>query len=151
LPHQTVEQRLTGVFDWARVRSDALEPLRAGQPARWHAFDFERGLGEGGVYSLKEQATEVAPAPTILVEGAYAAAPPLRDLIDLAVLIHTQNEARHSRAVARGDDAEFLARWHRIWDEVEAYYFEHVCPPETFDLIIRNDEDAPRIGPSCES
>jgi len=29
VPHQTVEQRLNGVFDWARVRSEALEPLRA--------------------------------------------------------------------------------------------------------------------------
>jgi uridine kinase len=136
LPHQTVEHRLNGVFDWARVRSEALEPLRAGQPARWHAFDFGRGLGEDGTYSLKERVTEVPPAPTILVEGTYSAAPPLRDLIDLAVLVDAQNEARHLRTVARGDDAEFLARWHRIWDEVEAYYFEHVSTPETFDLII---------------
>lgn len=142
LPHKTVEQRLNGVFDWSRVRSEALEPLRAGRPGRWYAFDFIRGLGEGGTYSLKEQVTEVAPAPTILVEGAYSASPPLRDLIDLAVLVYTQHEARHLRTVARGDDAGFLARWHQIWDEVEAYYFEHVCPPESFDLVILNDENA---------
>jgi uridine kinase len=144
LPHQTVAQRLNGVFDWARVRSEALEPLRAGQPGRWHAFDFVRGLGEAGTYSLKEQMTEVAPAPTILVEGAYSASPPLRDLIDLAVLVEAQNEARHLRTIARGEDAEFLTRWHRIWDEVEAYYLEHVCPPESFDLVILNEEDATR-------
>src|SRR5712664_6621 len=70
LPHQTVEQRLNGVFDWSRVRSEALEPLRAGKPGRWHAFDFIGGLGKEGTYSLKKEATEVAPAPTILVEGA---------------------------------------------------------------------------------
>jgi len=102
LPRHTVEQRLNGVFDWARVRSEALEPLRAGRPGRWCAFDFMRGLGEGGTYSLKEQVTEVAPAPTILVDGAYSASPPLRDLIDLAVLVDAQHEARHLRAVARG-------------------------------------------------
>ena len=146
LPHQTVPQRLNGVFDWARVRSEALEPLRAGQPGRWHAFDFVRGLGEGETYSLKEQVTEVAPAPTILVDGAYSASPPLRDLIDLAVLVRAPNKARHLRTVARGDDVEFLTRWHRIWDEVEAYYFEHVCPPESFDLVILNEEDATRSG-----
>ncbi len=67
-PHKTVEQRLNGVFDWSRVRSEALEPLRAGRPGRWQAFDFMRGLGEVGTYSLKEQVTEVAPALTILVE-----------------------------------------------------------------------------------
>lgn len=144
LPHKTVEQRLDVVFDWERVRSDALEPLRAGRPGRWYAFDFMRGLSEGGTYTLKKQVTEVAPAPTILVEGAYSASPPLRDFIDLAVLVEAQNQTRHSRTVARGDDAEFLARWHEIWDEVEAYYFEHVCPPESFDLVIGNDGNARR-------
>src|SRR5205085_4450915 len=50
LPRKTVEQRLNGVFDWSRIRSEALEPLRAGRPGRWHAFDFMRGLGEAGTY-----------------------------------------------------------------------------------------------------
>src|SRR6267154_719288 len=146
LPHQTVEQRLNGVFDWARVRSEALEPLRAGRPGRWHAFDFVRGLGERGTYSLREEVTEVAPAPTILIEGAYSASPPLRDLIDLAVLVDVQNRMRHLRAAARGDNAEFLAKWHEIWDEVEAYYFQHVCPPESFELVILNDDNDEHIA-----
>jgi hypothetical protein len=37
-PHKTVEERLNGVFDWSRVRSESLEPLRAGRAGRWHAF-----------------------------------------------------------------------------------------------------------------
>lgn len=143
-PRKTVEQRLNGVFDWSRVRSQALEPLRAGRPGRWRAFDFMRGVGASGTYSLREQVTEVTPAPTILVEGAYSASPPLRDLIDLAVLVDAHSHARQSRAVARGDDADFLARWRQIWDEVEAYYFGHVCPPQSFDLVILNDDNATR-------
>lgn len=146
LPHKTVEQRLNAVFDWSRVRSEALEPLRAGRPGRWHAFDFVRGLGQAGTYGLKEEATEVSPAPTILVEGAYSASPPLRDLIDLAVLVDVQNKVRHLRAVARGDDTEFLAEWHQIWDEVETYYFAQVCPPESFDLVILNNDNAEPSG-----
>jgi uridine kinase len=141
-PHKTVEQRLNGVFDWSRVRSEALEPLRAGRPGRWHAFDFMGGLGKEGTYSLKKEATEMAPALTILVDGAYSASPPLRDLIDVAVLVDVQSERRHLRTAARGDDTEFLANWHAIWDAVETHYFEHVCPPESFDLVIRNDESA---------
>src|SRR5882762_5614267 len=74
-PHKTVGELLSGVFDWSRVRSEALEPLRAGRPGRWHAFDFIRGLGEAGTYSLKEEVTQMAPAPTILIEGAYSASP----------------------------------------------------------------------------
>jgi uridine kinase len=146
-PHKTVEQRLNGVFDWSRVRSEALEPLRAGRPGRWHAFDFRRGLSKAGTYRLRKELTEVAPAPTILVEGAYSASPPLRDLIDVAVLVDVQNQTRRLRTVARErDGTEFLARWHAIWDEVEAYYFQHVCPPESFDLVIVNDENAERIS-----
>lgn len=141
-PHKTVEQRLNGVFDWFRVRSEALEPLRAGRPGRWPAFDFTRGLGKAGTYSLKEEVTQVGPAPTILIEGAYSASPPLGDLIDLAVLVHVQNKKRHLRVAARGDNAEFLAQWHDIWDHVETYYFEHVRPPDCFDLVIQNDDNA---------
>ena len=145
-PHKTVEQRLNGVFDWSRVRSEALEPLRAGRPGRWQAFDFMRGLGKEGTYSLKKEVTEVAPASTILVEGSYSASPPLRDMIDLAVLVDVQNERRHLRAAARGDDTEFLTKWHAIWDAVETHYFQHVCPPESFDLVIRNDHCRTKVS-----
>ena len=141
-PYKTVEQRLNGVFDWSRVRREALEPLRARRPGRWHAFDFMRGLGKEGTYSLKEKATEVAPASTILVEGAYSASPALRDLIDFTVLVDARKKRRHLRTAARGDDIEFLAQWHAIWDAVESYYFQRVCPPESFDLVIRNDANA---------
>ncbi|SRR6266436_5797532 len=147
-PAKTVEQRLNGVFDWSRVRSEAIEPLRAGRWGRWRAFDFTRGLGKAGTYSLKKGLTQVLPAPTILVEGAYSASPSLRDLIDLAVLVDARDKRRHLRTAARGDDTEFLAKWHCIWDEVESYYFQHVCPPESFDLIIPNDDNSEQIiGP----
>jgi len=156
-PHKTVRQRLDEVFDWSRVRGEALEPLRARRPGRWHAFDFMRGLGQAGIYSLMREMTEVAPAPTILVEGAYSASPPLRDLIDVAVLVDAQNKTRHLRIAVRGwDAAEFLTKWHAIWDEVETYYFQHVCPPESFDLVVRNEDSAepgaaPNGGPATLS
>jgi uridine kinase len=141
-PYKTVLQRLNGVFDWSRVRREALEPLRAGRPGRWHAFDFTRGLGKEGTYGLRNEVTEVAPAPTILVEGSYSASPPLRDLIDFAVLVDVQNKTRHLRTAARGDDTEFLVKWHAIWDAVERHYFQLVCPAESFDLVIRTDDNA---------
>ena len=139
LLEKPVAERLKAVFDWARIRSEALEPLRAGRPGRWRGFDFGGGLGESGMYSLKKQVTEVAPAPTILVEGTYSASPPLRDLVDITVLVHVPLPVRHSRTMARGEDRDFLARWHQMWDEVETYYFESVCPPESFDLLVQND------------
>lgn len=139
-PHKTVEQRLNGVFEWSRVRSEALEPLRAGNSGRWHAFDYIRGLGKAGTYSLKEQVTVVDPAPTILLEGVCSTSPPLRDLIDLAVLVDVQKKTRYLRHdVREGDDPESLANWHAAWDGVELYDFEHICPPESFDLVLSNN------------
>ena len=141
--HKTVEQRLSMVFDWDRVRIEALQPLRGGRPGRWRAFDFMRGLGTTGKYSLKSEVTEVAPAPTILLEGAYSASPVLRDLIDISVLVDVQNSTRHLRIAARErDSSKALASWHAIWDEPEAHYLQRICPPESFDLVIRNLDDA---------
>ena len=137
-PHKTVAERLNRVFEWDRVR-EAIEPLRKGEPAQWRAFDFMQGLGPDGTYSLKDEFTEVAPAPTILLEGAYSASPFLRDLIDLAVIVDVPTKVRHERTAAREQGAEdFLTAWHAVWDDVESYYFERVCPPRSFDLVVQN-------------
>lgn len=138
-PKKSVAERLNGVFEWDRVRREAIEPLVLSEPARWRAFDFMQGLGEDGTYSLKDEFTELAPAPTILLEGAYSASPPLRDLVDLAVIVDVPTQVRHARLAAREQGGEdFLAGWHAVWDAVESHYFEGVCPPRSFDLVIEN-------------
>ena len=42
------EQRAADALDWRRLRHDALEPLRAGQVARWQSFDFGAGPAPTG-------------------------------------------------------------------------------------------------------
>jgi len=82
-----------------------------------------QGLGPDGTYSLKNEFTD----------------PFLRDLIDLAVIVDVPTKVRHERTAAREQGAEgFLAAWHAVWDDVESYYFERVCPPRSFDLVIQN-------------
>lgn len=138
-PQKTVAERLAGVFEWDRVRREAIEPLMRQEPARWRPFDFMRGPGLDGTYSLEDEFTEVAPAPTILLEGAYSASPFLRDLTDLTVVVDVPTKARHDRVAAREQGADdFLAAWHAVWDDVERYYFECVCPPASFNLVIQN-------------
>ena len=136
----TVEERLSRVFDWQRVREDVLLPLRAGKPARWHAFDFVAGLQPDGTYHLQPQgveynAIERAPAEIILLEGAYSAHPALADLLDYTILVEAPTELRRQRLAAR-EDPEFLRRWHQRWDPVEDLYFTTIRPPATFDLVI---------------
>ena len=138
-PRKTVEERLNGVFDWDRVRRTALEPLRAGKPGKWRAFDFAKSLNALGTYDLKSEIATVDPAPIILIEGAYSTSPHLRILIDLAVLVSVPSRIRHDRVEPRERDSEeFLDRWHGVWDEVEDRYFSEVCPPASFDILIEN-------------
>ncbi|MBI1258940.1 MAG: hypothetical protein GC204_15830 [Chloroflexi bacterium] len=79
---------------------------------------------------------ERRPADVIIVDGAYSSRPELSDLIDLSVLVDVPVDVRHARLLGR-ENADWLAGWHRRWDEAEAFYFEQVRPPSSFDLIVR--------------
>jgi uridine kinase len=131
-------ERLRDVFEWARVRVDVLEPLRAGRAARWHPFDFGAGLRADGTYGMSETPVVREPAAVVLLEGAYSAAAPLADLVDLAVLVEVPAAARRRRLAAR-EEAAFLAQWHARWDPVEALYFGAVRPPGSFDLVVSGE------------
>ncbi len=132
----TVEEKLNRVFDWSRLRENVLEPLIAGKPAKWHAFDFESGLRPDGTYGMNIEPIERKPAQLILIEGAYSAHPILADLINFTVLLDVPIEERGARLEAREQDKNFLAKWHERWDAVESYYFNEVRPRNSFDLIV---------------
>jgi uridine kinase len=131
----SVEERLRYVFDWQRVREDAIVPLLEGKPARWYAFDFAGGVRADGTYGMQAEPVEVPPAGVILLDGAYSAGPALDDLVDVTVLVDVPAAVRHARLAAR-EEATFLAEWHRRWDPVEAYYFTHVRPRALFDVVV---------------
>ena len=122
------------VFEWERLRSEAIEPLLAGQAALWHPFDFMRGQNPDGTYEMSTEIIERAPADVILLDGAYTGGPQLEDLVDLSVLLDVPTQERHTRTGAR-EDPEFLAAWHARWDPVEEYYFTRIRAPETFSAI----------------
>ena len=130
----TPAQKVADVIDWRRLRTDALDPLLAGKVARWHPFDFEQQHADG-TYPLSEKFVERQPADVIVLDGAYSSRPEVADLIDLSVLVDVPVAIRHQRLVTR-EDGDFLEGWHARWDVAEAYYFEHVRPKSSFDLII---------------
>jgi uridine kinase len=74
-----VEEKLKHVFDWFRLRNHAIMPLLKGQPAKWHAFDFQSGLHADGTYGMEKECKKLEPANVILIEGAYSASPELAD------------------------------------------------------------------------
>lgn len=132
---RTPEQRAADAIDWRRVRVEALEPLLAGKPAKWHAFDFAAGARADGTYALRSDFAERGPAKVIVLDGAYSTGGVLADLIDLTVLVDAPREVRHDRIRAR-EEREFLAAWHARWDEAEEVYFSQMRPRSSFDLVV---------------
>jgi uridine kinase len=132
---RTPEQRATGAIDWQQVRVEALEPLLAGKPAKWHAFDFVAGVRPDGTYALRSDVVEREPASVIVLDGAYSTGGALADIIDLSVLVDAARKVRHDRLQAR-EDPELLAAWHARWDAAEEVYFSQIRPPSSFDLVV---------------
>jgi uridine kinase len=135
---RTPEARATDVIDWRRLRAEVLEPLRAGKPAQWHAFDFAAGVRPNGTYGMRTDFVAREPRAVIVLEGAYATRPELSDLIDYSVLLDVPVAVRHERLVTR-EDKHFLAAWHARWDAAEEYYFTYVRPKSCFDLVVTTE------------
>jgi uridine kinase len=129
------KERARDVIDWRRLRVEALEPLRAGKPAKWHAFDFDAGVRPDGTYAMRSDYVERQPSAVIVLDGAYSTQPALADLIDLSVLVDVPIAVRHRRLAVR-EDRDFMAAWHARWDVAEEYYFTHVRPKSAFDLVV---------------
>ena len=135
---RTPEQRATEAMDWRRLKREAIEPLRAGRPARWYAFDFPAGPRADGTYPLRGIPTELASKPVVLLDGAYSARPELADVVDLSVLVEAAPRTREARLAAR-EAADFLQQWHARWDLAEDYYFGQVRPPSAFDVVLQTN------------
>lgn len=114
-------QRLVGV----------LRTLRAGEPALWHAFDWERFDG-----SLCASPSRVEPGSIVLLEGVYTCDPRLHDHLDLRIRVHV-GEDRRQRQFAEREGVP--GPWERQWWEAEEWYFSERMPPERFDIGFTPD------------
>lgn len=113
------------VFDWRRLRTEALVPLAGGREAVYRPYDWHAGAGLA-------QPRRVAPQPLVVLEGVYAARRELADLVDLSVYVDTAVTQRLRRRGARADDPDLR----RLWERGERYYFEQVRPRDGFDLVL---------------
>jgi uridine kinase len=119
--------RAARCIDWQAQRR-VLSALRAGQTASYHAFDWETFDG-----SLLPEATQVAPAPILILEGAYSARPELRDLLDLTLLVTVPDSLRQARLIQREGE---IGPWERQWHQAEDWYFAEAAPAWAFDLVL---------------
>ncbi len=131
----SAKEKVDKGIDWQRLRTQVLEPLLAKKPASWHPLDF---LPEIGWVGWKEEFVTLEPAPVVLVDGVYSTRPELSDLVDLAILVESDDQIRRKRLVIREGQA-FMDRWHKLWDSAEDHYFTYICPQSSFDIVVRND------------
>jgi uridine kinase len=123
---------LAGYYDWSRLRTEALVPLRARRAASFRRFDWERGRGLDGSVSVQ-------PRDLVLVEGVFSAAPELSDLVDRSVFVDTPESERLRRLRLRVTPEE----WDDDWLIAERTYFELTRTPSSFDLVVRGTGPAP--------
>jgi uridine kinase len=127
---RTADEKIAGCIDWRRLRTEALEPLRAGRAATWHPFDFAAGAGLAALHVLCQ------PAPVVILDGLFSARPELQDLVDLAVLVETADDRLLRHRLVTREGQQFMDVWHALWDEAEDHYFAHVRPRASFDLVV---------------
>jgi uridine kinase len=118
-------------FDWERMRSDVLVPLRDGRDAIYRRYNWSSGI-------LAEDATTINAASAVVVDGVYASRPELEEFFDVAVFVSAPAGVRWARQLQRGDSVEWLRRW----DEAEKLFFAQVRPPQSFDVVVTD-----RTGP----
>ncbi len=126
---RTPQQRAACCIDWRRLRREVVEPLRAGQRARYHPFDFAKGSG------LARHTITHDPRPIVILDGAYSGRPELADIVDIAALLELSDGVRRGRLIAREGPA-FMAAWHPVWDAAEDHYFTNICPPSRYDFVL---------------
>jgi uridine kinase len=116
-------------YDIARMRCEALEPLREGRPAVFHASNWDRG-------DVSDLETHVEPGRLVVLEGVCSGTPELGDVVDKAIYVDTGALERLRRLHRLIDPAD----WDDDWLAAERDYFARVRPLDSFDLVISGTE-----------
>lgn len=118
---------------------DLLEPIRRGERASYHRFDWESGAYEPHVI-------EVPTHEFLVVEGVLAMWGPARSLVDLAVWLEAPVQVRKDRALRR-DGGVFAPHWAE-WTRAENRLFAADDTASKADLVLSTaaepvDKDMP--------
>lgn len=113
-------------FDWPRLRSQVLVPIRERRSLlRYQRYDWQ-GARMGAWIQL--------PMPEIvIVEGVYTLRAQLRELLDLKVFVEADAAVRLQRQIARGENT---GSWIGRWAAAEDHYIATERPSEFADIVI---------------
>jgi uridine kinase len=114
-------------FALDRVKTDVLDPLRAGIVASYESWNWATKTASG--------MRHIEPGGVVLVEGVCALHEMLRDAYDLKVWVETPRETCLARAVARDGESE-RQQWINVWMPNEDAYIERDQPLSCVDLVV---------------
>jgi uridine kinase len=113
---------------WPDLVACALEPLAAGEPARY------RPTGWGG--EQREPVT-IEPVDFVVLEGVTASREAFRPYLTYSIWIETPRDVRLKRGLER-DGAQARAHWEG-WMAAEDRYVERERPADRADCVLRGD------------
>ncbi|MEH0108624.1 hypothetical protein V6N00_02695 [Tersicoccus sp. MR15.9] len=119
-----------------QYRRQVLEPLAAGRPARWTAWDWARDR-PGDTH-------EIEPGGVLIAEGVGAGHAAARPLLDTLVWIEMPAAQRRDRALARDGDL-YRPHWSR-WAAEEEAWLEHDDVASAADVVVTGEPDLGAIG-----
>ena len=111
---------------WPRMLDEVIEPLLAGRPATYQAYDWVR--------RAPGQTIVVEPAPLVVIEGVGACRRAWRERLTLSIWIDTPREERLRRGLAR--DGIELAQFWRDWRAAEDEYLAAEDPMTGVDVVV---------------
>jgi uridine kinase len=116
-------------FVLERVRTEVLDPLKAGREARFASFDWT-------AQETRAAPHVVLPKGIVVIDGVCALHRMFRDDYDLRVWVDTPRAIRLSRAVAR-DGPGARRVWEEVWLPSEERYVARDDPLSAADLVVR--------------
>ena len=117
---------------WPALRSDVLDPLAAGRPAAYQAYDWK--LGRFGAKPIP-----LAVPSVLILEGVTSACAAVRAQLSLAVFVTGDAAVRTERTLAR-DGANIEAAL-RNWQAAETMYFEAERTADAADVVVDGTTD----------
>lgn len=115
-------------FELTRLQREVVAPLRRGEQARFHGFDWDRQR------LFPEQRT-VTPSGVVVIEGVCALHRMFREAYDLRVWVEAPRDLRLARGVAR-DGEEARRTWEDVWLPMEDRYVASDDPIPSADLVV---------------
>lgn len=118
-----------------RLRTQLVQPLRLGSPARYQRYDWDAGRFDEWI--------EVPVPRVLLLEGVGSGAAALDPVMSMLVWIEADRAERIRRGVDR-DGADVLPHW-LAWMEHEAIEHDRQRTRERADLRLRGDGPVDRL------